>query len=459
MPDITYDLLIIGGGQASVPLAEALTGEGRRVALAESKHLGGSCVNFGCTPTKAAITSARYAHQARRASDFGVMVGEVKVDFAAVIARARKISSESRKELANVVKDMKGLDLIDGVAKLAGREGDAFVVEVGDRTFHAKEVLLNTGTRSIIPPIEGLNEVDFITAETWLDLTTLPDHLIIVGGGYIGLEMGQFYLRMGSKVTVVDSSTQVASHEDEDVSDEIQKILAAEGITFRLDTKLERVGKKADGIVVTVKDDNGTSEIVGSHIFVATGRKPNTDRLGLDTVGVKTDDKGIVEVDKTLATNVKGIWAAGDIRGGPMFTHTSWDDNRILVSQMIGDKKRTTDRVVPYAMFIDPQLGRVGMTEKEACEKHSNVKVAKYPMSDSGKGIELDEQDGFLKVVVDGTTDRILGAALLMPEGAELVHVYIDLMNADAPYTVVRDAIHIHPTLGEDVQSVMNNFE
>ena len=458
MTSTTYDLLIIGGGQAAVPLAKALTGAGKRVALIERKHLGGSCVNFGCTPTKAAIKSAYVAHQARRAQEFGINVGEVTVDFPAVLERASRIAQASRKELTEVASSMEGLDLINGEARLAGRDGDAFAVNVGDRTLRTLGILLNTGTRSIIPPIDGLGEIDYINSENWLDHQELPEHLIMIGGGYIGLEMSQFYRRMGSRVTVVDAVERVAGHEDVEVAQAIQDVLAAEGITFVLETKIKRVSQRDGAIVVSIEGNDGPGELKGTHIFVATGRRPNTDDLGLETVGVETDERGIVKVDQTLATNVQGIWAAGDIRGGPMFTHTSWDDYRILESQMIGDKKRTTDRIVPYAMFIDPQLGRVGMTEEEARRLHSNVKVATFEMSSSGKGAELGETAGLIKVVVDGSNDRILGAAVFAPEGAELVHAYVDLMNADAPYTVVRDAIHIHPTLAEDLQSVLSSF-
>jgi pyruvate/2-oxoglutarate dehydrogenase complex dihydrolipoamide dehydrogenase (E3) component len=459
MSSIVHDLVIIGGGQAAVPLAKSLTEAGQRVALAERKDLGGSCVNFGCTPTKAALTSAKIAHQARRAQEYGIHVGEVRVDFAAVLERARRISQASRDELVKVATTIAGLDYLTGNARLTGRDGDVYTVMVGERTVRTKGVVLNTGTRSVVPEVEGLHEIDFITAENWLHQETLPQHLIMIGGSYIGLEMSQFYRRMGSEVTVVESEEYIASREDADVSEAMQKTLAGEGIKFMLRSKLKRVAKHGEELVVTLEGPDGTQELRGSHLFLATGRRPNTGDLGLDSVGVKTDDKGIVEVDETLATNVKGIWAAGDIRGGPMFTHTSWDDYRILESQMIGDKQRTTKRIVPYAMFIDPQLGRVGMTEKEAREQHTDVKVATFNMTDSGKANMISETQGMIKVVVDGSSDRILGAAVFAAEGAELVHVYVDLMNAGAPYMVVRDAIHIHPTLAEDLQSVMSNFK
>ena len=451
----SYDVLIVGGGQAGIPLAYALAAEGKKVALAERKDLGGSCVNFGCTPTKAAIASARVAHQARRGGDYGVEIPEVQVDFPAVIERARGIAETSRSGIESGFADSENPLLIRGHASFEGRDDEGFRLRVGDQTVTAREVVLNTGTRTLVPPVDGLDEVDYIDAGNWLDHTELPEHVAIVGGGVIGLEMSQFYRRMGSRVTVIAGSAgRVAPNEDEEVSEALQKILEGEGIEFRHNARAEKVEKTGDGIKITLGGDN-PAEVEATHLFIATGRKPNTDDLGLENVGLETTKKGIVEADEHLMTSVEGIWVGGDIRGGPQFTHTSYDDNRVILSQMIGDGSHTTDRVVPYAIFTDPELGRVGMTEREAREAGYDVNSMTYEVANNGKAAEIGETEGFIKVVADASNGQILGAAVLSTEGAELVHTYIDLMNAGASLDVLRDAVHIHPTLGEAIQSAV----
>lgn len=434
-----FDVVIIGGGQAGIPLAYALAAAGRRVALAERKDLGGSCVNFGCTPTKAAIASARVAHLARRAKDFGLRIPTVEVDFKAVIERARVVALASRHALDRGFAETQNPRLYRAHARLAGRNGDSFRVQVGDEDLTAGRVVLNTGTRSLIPPIRGLDAVDFLTSENWLDHTELPEHLAMIGGGYIGLEMGQFYRRMGSKVTVWQQGPRVIEHEDEEISSAVQGFLEGEDVEFKLKAEIDEV-----------------KQLAATHVFVAVGRHPNTDDLGLQTIGVECDPYGFVKIDQRLATNVKGIWAAGDIRGGPQFTHTSWDDYRILFSQMIGDRARTTDRIVPYAVFTDPELGRVGITEREARQRGLKYKVNRFEMKRNGKANELGEPEGFIKVVLEEGSDKLLGAAVLCSDGAELVHMYVDVMNARASSRVIRDAIHIHPTLAEAVQSAVS---
>lgn len=453
-----YDVLIIGGGQAGIPLAHSLANAGKRVALAERKRLGGSCVNFGCTPTKAAIASARVARLARRGAEFGLNIPIVSVNFLAVLKRASDILNLSRKSLDQGFENSENPRLLRGHARIEGRVGNEFLVRIGDELVTAGQLVLNTGTRSLIPSIEGLDSVDFIHAENWLDRPELPERLAIIGGGYIGLEMSQFYLRMGSSVIVIEEGNQIASREDEDVAAELKRLLEAEGVEFRLNARVKRVERHDRGLTLSLEEGAVSTQIEASHIFVAVGRKPNTDDLGLETIGIKVSDKGIVEANERLATSVEGVWVAGDIRGGPMFTHTSWDDYRILRSQMVGDGSRTTERITPYAIFTDPELGRVALTEREAREAGKQIKVARFEMRKNGKARELGEPEGFIKVVVDSETDRILGAAVLATEAAELVHLYVDLMNVEAPYTVIRDAVHIHPTLAEAVQSAVSLF-
>jgi pyruvate/2-oxoglutarate dehydrogenase complex dihydrolipoamide dehydrogenase (E3) component len=447
--------LIIGAGQAGPTLAVSLAKSGWRVGLAERKHVGGSCVNFGCTPTKAAIASARAAQLARRGAEFGLHIPSVEVDFPAVLARAREIVLKSRHGLETWLSGTANLTLLRGHARFEGREADAFRLRVGEEPVTAARVVLDTGTRNLIPPIPGLDEVDFLDAENWLDRSELPGRLVIIGGGSIGLEMAQFYRRLDSDVVVIEGTGQIGGHEDADVASALQQLLAAEGLEFRLNMQVTRVQPANGRILVRLQND----AVEATHLFVATGRRPNTDDLGLETVGVNISKHGFVEVDSRLATNVKGVWAAGDIRGGPMFTHTAWDDYRILQSQLAGDGSRTTERIVPYAIFTDPELGRVGMTERAAREAGRRIKTARFDMRRNGKAVEIGETAGFIKVVVDAETDRLLGAAVLANDGAELVHSYIDVMNAGAPFQVIRDAIHIHPTLAEAVQSAVSALD
>ena len=427
---MTFDVVIIGGGQAGIPLAWALAKKGLRVALAERKYLGGSCVNFGCTPTKAALASARVAQLARRGAEFGLRIPEVSVDFPAVIQRARDIALESRHSLEKGLANSENPKWLRGHARLEG----ANRVRVADESIETKQIVLNTGNRSTIPAIPGLQ--NYIHAGNWLDHDRLPERLRVIGAGNIGLEMAQFYRRMGSAVSVWETGPRVVAHEDEEVSAALQGYLEKEGIEFHFNTHIDSMPE-------------------GEQVFVATGRTPNTGDLGLETAGVECDAHGIVKVDRRLATNVPGIWAAGDIRGGPMFTHTSWDDYRILLSQMAGDGSRTTDRIVPYAVFTDPELGRVGLTEREAKEQGRRFRVQRFEVKSNGKARELGEAEGFIKVLTDESTGHITGAALVCNEAGELVHMYVDIMNAGAPASVIRDAVHIHPTLAEAVQSAV----
>jgi pyruvate/2-oxoglutarate dehydrogenase complex dihydrolipoamide dehydrogenase (E3) component len=454
----SYDVLIIGAGQAGIPLAYSLAEEGKSVALAERKHLGGSCVNFGCTPTKAAIASGEVAAQARRAAEFGVNVPEVEVDFPKVLERARGIVEKKTGGIEKGLRDTDNPELIWGHARIEGRDTEGFRVSIGDRAVLAREVVLDTGTRTAVPPVEGLSELDFIHSGNWLEREEIPGHLAVIGGGYIGLEMAQLYRRMGSRVTVIGSADRVAKGEDEDVSDSLQAILEEEGVEFRLGARVEKAEKaekaESGGDGVSLSLDSGET-LRATHVFVATGRQPNTGDLGLESVGIELPKSGVIEVDERLHASVEGLWAAGDIRGGPMFTHTAYDDFRVILSQMTGDGSHTTERIVPYAIFTAPELGRAGMTERQAREAGYDYEVKSFDMSKDGKAQEIGETAGFIKVVVNRADDKILGAAVLAHSGGELVHMYVDLMNAGAPYTVMRDAVHTHPTLAEAIQSAV----
>jgi pyruvate/2-oxoglutarate dehydrogenase complex dihydrolipoamide dehydrogenase (E3) component len=449
------DLLIIGAGQAGPPLAIALAKKGWSVVVVERRQLGGSCVNFGCTPTKAVIASARVAQLARRGREFGVRIGSVEPDLAAVLDRAQGIVNQSRIGLREALANEKNVTMIEGHARLDGREGGAFRVRVGDRAVTARQVVIDTGTRSRIPPVDGIEKIDYRTAENWLSRPELPRHLVFLGGGYTGLEMAQFYRRMGAAVTVVEEMSQIAGREDEDVSVALRTLLESEDVQFCLEARAARVEKWGNGVRLSLARKNGREILEASDLFVATGRRPNTDDLGLETIGLEPEKDGTIRVTKRLATKVRGVWAAGDVRGGPMFTHTAWDDYRILLSQFAADGTRTTDRIVPYAIYTDPQLGRVGMTEAEARKSGRRVRVARYEMRQNGKAREIGETEGFVKVVADARGGRILGAAVLAAEGAELVHLFVDVMNAGGRSAAIRDAVHIHPTLAEAIQSAV----
>ncbi len=452
-----FDFIIIGAGQAGPRLAQSLADAGMRVAIIERKFLGGSCVNYGCTPTKAALASARIVQQFRRAQEYGINAANFEVDFAAVIRRAQGISQCFRQGLEKRFLDQKNPRLIFGDAKVAGKRHTDFCVSVNGEMYRTQQIVINTGAKTDIPKLDGLETVPYITAENWLQQTELPQHIVFVGGGYIAVEMGQFYRRMGSEVTILERSPHLLKHEDSDVSEAIADALLAEGVRIKTGVTTSSVQKRGDEILIQTQADGGTQQISGSHLFVASGRRPNIADLGLESIGVNFD-RSIV-VDKRLATNMTGVWAAGDVRGGPMFTHTSWDDFRILESQILGDGTLTTDRVVPYAVFCDPELGRVGFSEREAKESGRKFKVSKFEMQNDSRSIEMGETRGFIKVIVDDRTDLIIGATVLASGGSELVHMYVDLMNAGAPFTVIRDAIHIHPTQAESIQAAVANIE
>lgn len=454
MPIDEYDVLIIGGGQASIPLARSVALSGAKVAIAERKYLGGSCVNFGCTPTKAAIASARAAHLACRLAEFGVAADNVRIDFSTVLQRARDIAARSREGLVRNVRDH-GISILVGHARFIGREDNAFILQTGNSRIRPKRVVIDTGARTSVPSIEGLSTVKYLHAGNWLEGGDLPDHVVFVGAGYIAMEMAQFYRRMGARITVIGRDEQILAKEDVDVATAVQMILEEEGIVFRLGTIARKIGGAPAGVSITIEQHGTSDSIVGSHLFIATGRRPNTDDLGLEKIGLAVDEQGAVSVNDRLETAVKGVWVAGDARGEPMFTHASWDDHRVLESQLLGDGSLTTfGRIVPYAVFTDPELGRVGLSEKQAKAKFGErVKIGTFAMNHNGKAVETGDTRGFIKLIVNQETHELLGAAVLARDGAELVGNFVMLLNAGAPLDTICKSIFIHPTLTEAVQS------
>lgn len=447
-----YDVLIIGGGQCAFPLTDALIEAGKTVAIAERKHLGGSCVNFGCTPTKAAVASAMLAYDARRASEFGLHMAGVEIHYASVLTRARGIKEESREGLEEAYAGKANPKILRGHGRIAGRHERGYEIEVGSDRVSAQFVVLNTGTRTSFPPVQGLGETNCIHAGNWLATPDLPKRLAMLGGGVIALEMSQFYRRMGSEVTVFEMSSRVLNKEDEEVSDAIVKALEGEKVRFVTGARVESVSPDGQGVRLSW---NGESEQF-DNVFVAAGRIPNTDDLGLELVGVELKEHGVVKVDEALRTTAKDIFAVGDIRGGPQFTHTSYDDYRVMKSQLLGDGSRTTaGRVVPYAVFTDPALGRVGMTETEARASGRPLKIGHYDLIHSGAASEHRTRRGFVKVVIDALTNKVLGGAVVAREGGEMIALLSAMMTLDADYRTIRDSVVSHPTFMEAVQSAL----
>ena len=451
-----YDAIIIGSGQAGNPLWDSLTDHGWTVALVEEAHLGGTCINTGCTPTKTMVASAQVAHYARNAARWGVRTGTVSVDLPKIVARKDAIVQSFRGGKESQAEGRKNLHLYRGHARfMAPHE-----VAVGEEVLESERIFINTGTRPSVPRIEGLGKVDYLTNVSILELRDLPEHLLVLGGGYIGLEFGQMFRRFGSQVTIVHKDGQILNREDADVAVGLQRALEAEGIRFVLDARTGRVAAENGRVTLGLERPTGPETLSGTHLLVATGRRPNTDDLGLDNAGIGADEDGYIKVNGRLETNVPGIWAVGDVKGGPAFTHISYDDYQIVYGNVIEGKHLTIEgRLVPYSVFTDPQLGRIGMTEKEARATSRKLKVGKIPMTWVARAIERDETAGLMKLVVDAETDRILGAAILATEGGELIHVLEALMLARAPYTVLKGAIYIHPTLAEGFFSLMDGVK
>ena len=451
-----YDAIVIGSGQAGNPLCQKLADHGWTVALIEKEHLGGTCINTGCTPTKTMIASAQVAHYARNAGRWGVHTGEVRVDLSKVVARKNQIVAQWRSGLEKKVQERKNLHLYRGQAHFL----DPHRIRVGDQVLEGERIFINTGTRVAVPPVDGLNAVPYLTNATVMELTEVPEHLVILGGGYIGLEFGQMFRRFGSRVTVVHNGGQILAREDADVAVELQKALEAEGMRFVLNARTTRVAQQDGQVVLTVQTGSSSETLTGSRLLVATGRRPNSDDLGLQNTGVQTDPHGFIRVNNRLETGVPGIWALGDVKGGPAFTHISFNDFQIVYANLIEGRSLTTDnRYVPYSVFTDPQLGRVGQAEKEARASGRRLKIGKIPMSWVARAIERDETAGLMKIVVDAQTDRVLGAAILSTEGGELIHILGTLMLAGAPYTLLKGAIYIHPTLAEGFWTLMETVK
>jgi pyruvate/2-oxoglutarate dehydrogenase complex dihydrolipoamide dehydrogenase (E3) component len=451
-----FDAVVIGSGQGGNPLCQRLADQGWNVALVERAHLGGTCINTGCTPTKTMVASAQVAHYARNATRWGVHASDVRVDLPAIVERKNKVVASFRARQERRVAERKTLRLYRGHARFLS----AHQLQVGDEVIEGERVFIDTGTRPEIPRLPGLDSVPYLTNATLMELRGLPEHLLILGGGYIGLEFGQMFRRFGSEVTIVHRGDRLLSREDPDLADALLKVLEAEGVKFLLNAQTTAAKTPAGKILLEVESSKGSINLAGSHLLVATGRRPNTDDLDLDKAGVEIDARGYVKVNSRLETNVPGIWALGDVKGGPAFTHISYNDYQIIYGNLIEGKNLTTeDRYIPYAVFTDPQFGRVGITEQEARASGLKLKIGTYPMANVARAIERDETAGFMKIIVDAETDRILGAAILGTEGGELIQILGALILANAPYTVLKGAVFIHPTLAEGFFGLMESVK
>ncbi|GAA0746225.1 FAD-containing oxidoreductase [Sphingomonas sp. ABOLD] len=442
-----FDAIVIGAGQAGTPLAGRLSDAGMSVALVERHLLGGTCVNTGCKPTKTLVASAYAAHMARRAADFGVTIGgEVGIDFAKVRARADKISADSRASLRSWIDGMAHCTLFFGHATFEAPHR----VRVGDEVLEANRIFLNVGGRALVPDMPGVEEVPFLTNSTILKLDAVPRHLVVVGGSYIGLEFGQMFRRFGAEVTIVEKGPRLIGREDPEISDAVRDILEAEGIAIRTGAECIRFAAQGQDVLVGVDCHEGSPEVLGSHVLLAVGRTPNTDDLGLDAAGVATDTRGYVQVDDRLRTNVAHIWAMGDCNGRGAFTHTAYNDFEIVAENLLdGADRKVTDRIPAYALYIDPPLGRVGMGEAEAKKSGHRIEVGKRPMTRVGRAVEKAESLGFMKLVTDADSGRILGGAILGTSGDEAIHGVLDLMVKQGTATDLAHAVHIHPTVSE----------
>jgi pyruvate/2-oxoglutarate dehydrogenase complex dihydrolipoamide dehydrogenase (E3) component len=454
---VRLDALVIGAGQAGPPLAVRLAGRGQKTLLVEREHLGGTCVNNGCIPTKTLVASARAAHIARRALDYGVRIdGSVSVDMKAVKARKDAVVQQSLDGLASWIARTPNLSLAWGEARFEGPHD----VRIGERLYEADRIFINVGGRPVAPDWPGLAQLPYLTNVSMMALDELPQHLLVVGGSYIGLEFAQMYRRFGSRVTVLEYADRLIAREDPEVSGEVQAILQREGVEFWLGVRDANVAHEDGQTRVSFRAAGARREVSGSHLLLAVGRRPNTDGLGLEAAGIATDQRGFIVVDDQLRTNVEGVWAMGDVNGRGAFTHTSYNDYEIVAANLLdGEDRRVSERLVAYALFTDPPLGRVGLTEAEVRTRGIDAMVGVMPMTRVGRARERGETQGFMKVLVDAKTQRILGAALLCIEGDEIVHSLLDVMAADAPYTVVQRAMHIHPTVSELIPTLLGSLK
>ena len=453
----TYDAIVIGTGQAGPPLAVRLAGAGLRVAIIERKRFGGTCVNTGCIPTKTLVANARAAHIARRAADYGVMTtGSIIVDMKRVKERKDAVVRCSNEGVEKWLKSTEKLTVYEGHARFE----DAHRVRVGDELLEADKLFINVGARASTPPLPGLDEVRYLTNSSMMDVDFLPEHLLIVGGSYVGLEFGQMYRRFGSEVTIVEMGPRLIQREDEEVSEAIREILENEGINIRLNAECIAVEKHYEKVAINVDCGTGDKKVLGSHLVLAVGRVPNTADLGLENTGVAVDKRGYIQVDDQLQTNVPGIYALGDCNGRGAFTHTSYNDYEIVAANLLdSDPRRVSDRITAYALYIDPPLGRAGMTEAEVRKSGRKALLGKRPMTRVGRAVEKGETQGFMKILIDAETKKILGASLLGIECDEVIHSILDIMYAKAPYTVIQRAMHIHPTVSELIPTMLGELK
>jgi pyruvate/2-oxoglutarate dehydrogenase complex dihydrolipoamide dehydrogenase (E3) component len=451
-----YDAIIIGSGQGGNPLAYRLADLGWSVALVEKKDLGGTCINVGCTPTKTMVHRAQVAYYARNAARWGVNASNVSADLAKIVAQKDEVVLSFRGSQQKQVDKRPNVRLYRGQTRfVAPRQ-----LKVGEELLESEKIFIDVGGRPSFPAIAGLDNVACLTNESIMQITTVPEHLLILGGGYIGLEFGQMFRRFGSRVTIFHTGKQIISREDPEIAAELQKALEAEDLQFVLNARTTRAETKNGGITLSFESSAGSSNVTGSHLLVATGRNPNTDDLGLDKAGIETDKSGYIKVNGRLETSVPGVWALGDCKGGPAFTHLSYNDFQIIYGNLIEGKNLTIEnRLVPYCVFTDPQLGGVGMTEKEARAKGLKLKIGRCPMTHVARAIERGETAGLMKLVVDATNDRILGASILASEGGELVQILGTLMLAKQPYTLLKGAVYIHPTLAEGFFFLMEDVK
>jgi pyruvate/2-oxoglutarate dehydrogenase complex dihydrolipoamide dehydrogenase (E3) component len=456
-----YQSIVIGSGQGGTPLCRALAEAGQHTALIEREHIGGTCVNEGCTPTKTMVASARVAYLSRRGANYGVHTGDVRIDMQRVRQRKRDIVDSFRNGSQARLEKTKNLDIIFGEASFTAPKSISVRLKDGtQRTLSADRIFINAGCRPAVPALEGLQDVPFLNSTSIMELDSVPEQLLVLGGGYVGLEFGQMFRRFGSRVTIVQSGSQLLAREDPDVAAEVAAILKQDGIEVLLSTKAERVAKSGAQVKVTVRTANESRSLEGTHLLVATGRVPNTDTLNISAAGLIAENQGFLQVNSKLETNVEGVYALGDIKGEPAFTHISYDDFRILRTNLIEKGSATTDgRFVPYTVFIDPQLGRVGLTETEARAQNKRIRVAKMPMSYVARALEVDESRGFMKAIVDTATNQILGATILGLEGGEIMSMLQLAMMGKLPYTVLREATFAHPNLAESLNNLFAHFE